>query len=106
MIEVRLFGHLRQRVAGSSPTTDTVVHLPALGGETVGQVLAQIGVEPAEVGHVFVNGRLLPRSVYPITLGYLLAAPEPLAPEEYLAAPVQPGDRLAIFPRTMSAVVV
>ncbi|MGQ9598261.1 MAG: MoaD/ThiS family protein [Anaerolineae bacterium] len=106
MIEVRLFGHLRQRVAGSTPSTDTVVYLPAIGGETIGQVLAQIGVDPAEVGNVFVNGRLLPRSVYPMTLGYLLAAQGPLALEEYLATPVRSGDRLGIFPRTMSAVVV
>lgn len=74
--------------------------------ETVGQVLARMGIGLEDVGNIFLNGRLLPRSVYPITLGYQLAAPGPLAPEEYLGISVQPGDRLGIFPRNMASVVV
>jgi hypothetical protein len=69
-------------------------------------VLSRIGVDAEEVGNVFVNGRLLPRSVYPITLGYQLAADGPLDLESYLRAPVRSGDRLGIFPRKMSLVVV
>ncbi len=106
MIEVRLFGHLRRYVPGSTPVSDTVLYLPVDSARTVGQVFTQVGIEPTEVGNVFINGRLLPRSLYPITLGYPLAAEGPLTPEKYLDAPVRPGDRVGIFPRNMSAVVV
>ncbi len=106
MIEVRLFGHLRRHVPGSTPVADTVVYLPADSAQTLEHIFARVGIEPTEVGNVFINGRLLPRSLYPITLGYPLAAKGPLTPKDYLAAPVHPGDRVGIFPRNMSAVVV
>jgi hypothetical protein len=72
----------------------------------LGQVLDQVGIDPGEVSNVFVNGRLLPRSVYPITLGYQLAADGPLTPEGYLSVPLKSGDRVGIFPRKMASVVV
>lgn len=106
MIEVRLFGHLRRHVPGSTPTSDTVLRLPPESVHTIGQVLDRVGIDPAEVGNLFLNGRLLPRSAYPIALGYPLAADGPLAPEKYWSAPVHSGDRVGIFPRNMSAVVV
>jgi hypothetical protein len=106
MIEVRLFGTLRQYASQSGSAHETVIHLPANGVETVGRVLALIGIDLAQVGNVFLNGRLLPRSTYPILLGYPLAAESPLSPDEYLKAFVQPGDRLGIFPHNMGAVVV
>jgi hypothetical protein len=65
-----------------------------------------LGIEPDTIGNIFINGRLLPRSAYPITLGYALAADRPLILEEYLRSPVETGDRVGIFPRKMSSVVV
>lgn len=106
MIEVRLFGDLRRYAGGSKAASDTIVRLPAGEGETVGRVLARMGIDPVEVSHVFLNGRLLPRSAYPITLGYPLAADRPLTPEGHQGTPVQPGDRLGVFPRNMGVVVV
>jgi hypothetical protein len=106
LIEVRLFGYLRRYATATLPQPGTVMHLPLAAGSTVGQVLAQLGIDLSEVSNIFVNGRLLPRSAYPITLGYPLAAPQPLSPDEYLTVPVQAGDRVGIFPRNMGAVVV
>jgi hypothetical protein len=106
VVEVRLFGDLRRYVKGSRPATDTVLHLPMGEANTVGQVFARVGIDPAEVGNVFINGRLLPRSTYPITLGYRLVTEGPLTPERYLGTPIRTGDRVGIFPRNMSAVVV
>jgi hypothetical protein len=110
MIEVRLFGALRgyapAMAAASAAVPETVIHLPADGAETVGQVLAQMGIDVAQVGNIFVNGRLLPRSTYPILLGYPLAGDSPLSPEGYVNTCVQAGDRVGIFPRNMGAVVV
>jgi hypothetical protein len=106
MIEVRLFGALRRYAPAIAAAPETVIHLPAGGAETVGQVLAQMGIDVAQVGNIFVNGRLLPRSTYPILLGYPLAAEGPLSPEGYLNARIQTGDRVGIFPCNMGAVVV
>jgi hypothetical protein len=83
-----------------------VVQLPAAEGCTVGQVLARMGIDLPEVGNIFLNGRLLPRSAYPIVLGYPLVTQVPLSSDAYLNTPVREGDRLGIFPRNMSAVVV
>ena len=83
-----------------------VMYLPSLEGETMGQVFDQLGIDITCVGNVFLNGRLVPRSIYAITLGYQLVAERPLVGDEFLAVPVHAGDRVGIFPRNMSAVVV
>jgi hypothetical protein len=82
------------------------MQLPLGDAQTVGQVLAQFGIDLNEVSNVFLNGRLLPRSVYAMTLGYPLAAETALSAEGVLHVPVGPGDRLGIFPRNMGTVVV
>ena len=105
LIEVRLFGNFRKHYASDQPA-GTAIYLPANAGETVGQILAHFGISPDAVGNVFLNGRLMPRSVYPITLGYQLTSQVPLAPDAFWSTGVQSGDRLGLFPRTMSAVVV
>lgn len=83
-----------------------VIHLPAGEAATVGQVLARMGIGLEEVGNIFLNGCLVPRSVYPITLGYPLTSPVPLSQEGTLNTPVRPGDRMGIFDRKMCLVVV
>jgi sulfur carrier protein ThiS len=105
LIEVRLFGDLWRDVDGLT-FAGAAIYLPAESDSTLGQVLDQVGINPDEVSNVFVNGRLLPRSTYPITLGYPLAAPVPLSPEGCWNTPVHSGDRLGIFPRNMGSVVV
>jgi hypothetical protein len=105
LIEVRLFGEFRQYNASNQPS-GTAIYLPANTGETVGQILAHFGITPESVGNVFLNGRLMPRSIYPIALGYQLTSQVPLAPDALWNAGVRSGDRLGLFPRAMSAVVV
>jgi len=106
VIEVHLFGELRQYAVNPAPVPGTVLQIPEEEGLSVGQVLARLGIEADQVGNVFLNGRLLPRSTYPLTLGYPLAAKEVLTLDDCLAAPVRSGDRLGIFPPKMSLVVV
>ena len=105
MIEVRLFGDFRRYYASNQPS-GTAIYLSSNTGETVGQILAHFGIAPEAVGNVFLNGRLMPRSVYPITLGYQLTSPAPLAPDAFWNTSVRSGDRLGLFPRAMSSVVV
>jgi hypothetical protein len=106
LVEIHLFGNLRRYADEPQPQPGTVVHLPLEGDGTVGQVLSRFGIEAEEVGNVFLNGHLLPRSVYPIALGYPLTADRPLTLEGFLATPVRSGDRVGIFPREMAVVVV
>lgn len=111
MIEVRLFGELRHYAptpAAGEPAAPSgvAVHLPAGEGRTVGQVLDHLGIERAEVGNLFLNGRLLPRSAQALHLGYPLAAPAPLSAQASWEVPVEDGDRLGVFDRKMSVLVV
>lgn len=105
MIEIRLFGHLRQLVPNTGPSKEAVLQLDE-NLSTIGQVLTSVGIGFSDVGNLFLNGRLLPRSAYPITLGYPMTATKPLTAAAVLSTPLQDGDRLGIFPRAMSLVVV
>jgi len=79
MIEVHLYGKLRRFAEEPDPTSDTIVRVPVTEGDTIGQVLARIGISLEEVGsNIFLNG-------------------------EYsgLNRSVKPGDRLGVFPDDM-----
>jgi hypothetical protein len=107
MIEVRLFGDLRHHAGEPGSESGVVVHVPRRGeGDTVGTVLSRLGIDPCEVGHVFVNGRLLPRSSQPIHWGYPLMAQQPLSLQDSLQQPVAEGDRLGVFAAKMALVIV
>jgi hypothetical protein len=106
VIEIRLFGDLRRYARQPGPSLETVLHRPGEAHKTVQEVLAGLDIDPEEVSHIFLNGRLLPRSVYPITLGYPLGASQVLSLDRFLQTPVRDGDRLGIFPRNMGVVVV
>lgn len=106
MVEVRLFGNLRRYGNDNASIPVAVLHLPISDRRNLGQVLAQLGIDPNELGNIFLNGCMLPRSAYAITMGYLMTSEAPLSLEGCLNTPVQAGDRLGIFPRIMSSVVV
>ena len=79
MIEVHLYGKLRRFAEDPDPTSDTIVRVPVTEGDTIGRILERIGISLEEVGsNVFLNG-------------------------EYsgLNRPVNPGDRLGVFPDDM-----
>lgn len=111
MIEIRLFGDLRHYAGQEAAPSGVVVEVAPGKAATVGQALALLGIGPAEVGNIFLNGRLLPlstqaRSAQAVHLGYLLARPAPLSPEASLDVPVEDGDRLGVFARKMGLLVV
>ena len=58
MIELHLYGDLR-RYAQKTAGGQSVVQLPIGSGETVGSVLREVGIDPTEVGQIFLNGKLL-----------------------------------------------
>ena len=79
MITVHLYGKLRRFAEESDPTSASIVGLPAVPGETIGEILKEIGIPEQELGsNIFLNG-------------------------EYseLTREVKPGDRLGVFPDDM-----
>lgn len=107
MIQVYLYGELRRYGDQPRPDRDTIVTRSADGPITVAQLLADIGIPPDEVAHIFLNGRLLKAgsSMAP-WLGYQTAA-ERLPPSgSHWETPVQSGDRLGLFPHRMAMLVV
>jgi len=111
MIEVRLFGELRHYAGHPAAPSGVAVEVPPQEAGTVGQVLALLGIGTAEVGNLFLNGRLLPwltpaRSAQAVHLGYPLATSAHLSPETFLDVPVEDGDRLGVFARKMGLLVV
>ena len=107
MVEIYLYGTLRRYAAASRSDRDSVVRFEPRPGETVGTTLARLGIETAEVCHVFLNGALLSTGNSMGTwLGYQdapLSVPDEVAA---LGTPVQPGDRIGLFARDMALLVV
>ncbi len=79
MISVHLYGKLRRFAKDVAPTSQSVVQLPWLSGDTVGDVIERLGVSVGELGsNLFLNGRYAD-----------------------FESPVSDGDRLGLFPDDM-----
>jgi hypothetical protein len=79
VITVHLYGKLRRFTEASDPTSDSIVSLPVVPGETIGSILNRISIPEQDLGsNIFLNG-------------------------EYsgLTREVKPGDRLGVFPDDM-----
>jgi hypothetical protein len=72
-------------------------------GETVETVLGRLGISPAEVYHVFLNGALLSTQN---SMAPWLRYQEAGARVHGLAVPLHPDDRLGLFARDMALLVV
>lgn len=84
MIEVHLYGRLRRHAAQSGVHRPSIARVDLPHG-TVAEAIEALGVDRAEVGQIFVNGR------------YEHAAWD---------RTVQAGDRLGVFPRDMRMLYV
>jgi hypothetical protein len=80
MIEIHLYGKLRRFADKQDPTSDSVLHIPVKGGETIGDIVRHIGIPHEELGrNIFLNGKL-----------------------SALSREVKDGERLGLFPWDMS----
>jgi len=79
MIEVWLYGQLRRLAPQSGATEDSVVKVPVQAGDTIEEVVRRVGIDPAQVRHLFLNHQY-----------------------STLRRPVKPGDRLAVFGADMA----
>ena len=107
MIEMHLYGDLCRYAQKKTASGQSVVQLSISNGETLGSVLREVGIDPKEVGQVFLNGKLLnTRCSMAPWLDYQSARERVPAGGSYLDAPVRPGDRLGVFPTKMAMLVV
>ena len=71
------------------------------------QLLDRLGIPPEELGHVFLNGRLLLTcSPMALWLGYTDAADRVPAGQTAWETPLRPDDRVALFGQDMALLVV
>jgi len=107
VVEVYLYGSLRHYASEARPNRESVVRLDVEPGETVGTLLDCLGVPPAEVCHVFLNGQLLStRNSMAPWLGYQQVQDGLLDQDPEVSVPVRDGDRLGLFARDMALLVV
>jgi molybdopterin converting factor small subunit len=79
MIEVHLYGKLRQFADDQATTAQSIALVSWQPGDTVGEIIARLGIPQTDLGsNVFLNGRYA-----------------------NLESPVQDGDRLGLFPDDM-----
>lgn len=102
MLDVHLYGKLRRYAVDPRPDRESVVRLEPQSGETVGTALERLGIPPAEVCHVFLNGALLStRNSMAPWLNY-----RQVSEGKGLDTLVRAGDRLGLFARDMALLVV
>ncbi len=107
MVDVRFYGRLRHFAENPAPTAVSRREVAVDGGMTVRDLLRRLGIDPAEVGHVFLNNRLLLTcATMNLWLNYLDARER--VPEGCTAweTALRPGDRVALFGRDMGLLVV
>jgi hypothetical protein len=107
MVEIHLYGSLRRLASDPRRDRDSVARLEPEPGETVETVLERLGVRPAEVSHVFLNGALLSSdNTMARWLDYQEARASTSGGSRLLDMPVCRGDRLGLFARDMALLVV
>lgn len=108
MVEVHLYGSLRRYAPDSRSDRESVVRLEPQSGETVETALERLGISPAEVYHVFLNGALLStrNSMAPWLKYQKVQGASERPTSQRLGVPVQSGDRLGLFARDMGLLVI
>jgi len=107
MIELHLYGDLRRHAMERAASGQSVVQLGIGDHDTVGSVLREAGIDPTEVGQIFLNRKLLnTRCSMHFWLGYQSAKERIPNDGSYLDAPVRSGDRLGLFPTNMAMLVI
>ena len=101
MIELHLYGRLRRYVKDYRPMEGVVVRHEIGAGETLASLLDEAGIPYDEIGHIFVNAKLLAtRTPSAPFFGY------PQEREDLfdwdLGVPLTNGDRIGLFGTDMS----
>jgi hypothetical protein len=105
MAEIHLYGRLRRYAQDNQSDRGSVIRVPTGTDETLQMLLARLEIPVAEIYSIFFNSKLLAaRSKMASWIGYRQVRTDPF--DWNLNVPVQPADRIGIFGRDMSALVV
>ena len=105
MVEIRIYGKLRQYLEESKTSQGVILKLPVEPEETVMALLDRIKIPIDAIYTIFLNSKLLAsRSLMAYRMGYQQVRESPL--DWNLDIEVRAGDRIALFGRDMSALVV
>jgi hypothetical protein len=107
MVQIHLYGELRRHAPDPQPDRENVVQLTPRSEETVGTLLTQLGIQPDQVHHIFLNRALLSsRNTMALWLDYRQVQAGHLGKDLRLATPVKSGDRVALFGQDMALLVI
>jgi hypothetical protein len=105
MTEIHLYGRLRRYTKDNQSDRDSVIRVSPGSDETLEMLLTRLEIPVAEIYSIFFNSKLLAaRSAMASWIGYRQVRNDPF--DWNLNVPVQPADRIGIFGRDMSALVV
>ena len=101
MVEIHLYGKLRQYNGSTKAGHDSVLMHKAAPDETIATLLKEAGVPVEEINHIFFNAKLLStRTAMGKYYGYQQVGDD--LTDWDLAIPVSDGDRLGLFGKDMS----
>lgn len=105
MVEIHLYGKLRRYLKESQPGHGHVLNVAPQPEETLDRLLARLEIPLDEIYTIFFNAKLLAsRSAMAYWLRYQQIQRNPL--DWKLDIAVKPGDRIGLFGRDMSALVI
>lgn len=107
MLDIRFYGKLRRFADDPTPTAVSRRQIEFNGDITVRGLLKQLGVDAAEVGHIFLNNRLLLTcATMNLWLNYPDAGERVPAGRTPWDTPLRSGDRVALFGQDMGLLVI
>jgi hypothetical protein len=107
MLDIRFYGKLRRFADDASPTAISRRQFEPDGDITVQGLLERLGVDPVEVGHIFLNNRLLLTcATMNLWLNYPDARERVPAGGTPWETVLHSGDRVALFGQDMGLLVV
>ena len=105
MAEIHLYGRLRRYEQDNQSDRGSVIRVSPGTGETLQMLLARLEIPVAEIYSIFFNSKLLAaRSAMALWIGYRQVRTDPF--DWNLNVALQPADRIGLFGRDMSALVV
>lgn len=105
MVDIRVFGKLRRFVKEFEARGDNLMRVELQPEETLRQLLARLEIPVDEIYTIFLNSKLLAtRTLIAYRMGYQQAGANPL--DWRLEVALKEGDRVGLFGKDMSALVV
>jgi len=105
MVEIHLFGKLRQYAENKDGLNDHVIRIYPQEGDTITSLLDRAGISKEELYSIFFNRKLLAaRSGMAIWIGHRQVRNDPF--DWDLNVAVKAGDRIGLFGRDMAALVI